>query len=298
MQSLREIETPGEPPEALVAHWVSAGVLDPGSYWVALSGGRTNAVWRVDPPDGGPAKVCKLFRAEGETPLFDNDPASERLALEALAGTSLAPGLVAAGATAAGQSLVYAHVAGRGWTAQDDPAPVARALARLHACTAPVGLPKKPMGPEFLREQTLAMLAGLGAGGADLGGLEPAIPALPTVQAVFLHGDATAGNALVVDSDITFIDWQCPARGDAAEDLAVFLSPAMQMVSGNAQLSVAQEEAFLAAYGDASTVARYRTLRPLFHWRMAAYARWRAARGDTGYAAAAEAEIAALRSAS
>jgi hypothetical protein len=42
-------------------------------------------------------------------------------------------------------------------------------------------------------------------------------------------------------------------------------------------------------------VARYNALRPLFHWRMAAYCLWRAARGDIGYAQAAALEIAALR---
>lgn len=263
-----------------------------------LSGGRTNAVWRIEPAAGGEAVVCKLYRPEGGTPLFGNDPAAERVALEALADGGLAPRPIAAGETAVGCSLVYAHVAGRGWSGQDDPAPVARALARLHRAPASAGLPEKPMAAEALRAQTLGMLAGLGARGAELAQLGPTLPVLPPARRVFLHGDATAGNTLVTARGITFIDWQCPARGDAAEDLAIFLSPAMQIVSGNAPLPVVQEAAFLAAYGDVQTVARYRALKPVFHWRMAAYCLWRAARGDAGYAQAAGTEIAALRAAS
>ena len=37
------------------------------------------------------------------------------------------------------------------------------------------------------------------------------------------------------------IDWQCPALGDPAEDIACFLSPAMQVIYGAGPLDAARE---------------------------------------------------------
>lgn len=268
------------PPAALVAYWRAAGAVPDSEPWVALAGGRSNALWRVGD------RVCKLFRPEGDTPLFANDAGAEARALEALAGTGLAPRLVAFGESPAGPSLIYIHVAGRPWVVGDDPAPVARALARLHALALSDGFPPAPMGAAALIAQAAAM-------GAE--GRPPDLPDLPSASRVFLHGDATAGNALVKADGVTFIDWQCPALGDATEDLATFLSPAMQHLSGNAPLSPEAESAFLEAYGDPKTVARYRALAPAYHWRMAAYCDWRAARGEAAYIQAAALERARLR---
>lgn len=271
-------------------------MVAPGADWRILPGGNTNHVWRIDPTTPvAPTLVCKLYRPGGDTPLFRNDPEAEAAALRSLAGTGLAPGFVAVAATDAGDSLIYSHVDGRAWTPKDDAGDVGTALARLHACPVPVGLPEQPSGDAAMRAQTRDMLAAVGAAGRELAALEPLATDAPDVARAFVHGDATAGNALVTPTGVTFIDWQCPARGDPAEDLAVFLSPAMQVVSGNPPLSLAQADAFLDAYDNPATVARYRALRPLFHWRMAAYCLWRAARGDVGYAQAAALEIAALR---
>jgi Ser/Thr protein kinase RdoA (MazF antagonist) len=284
------------PPATLVAHWVGAGVVAPGATWRALPGGNTNRVWRIEAPiRDAPALVCKLYRPGGDTPLFRNDPAAEATALRALAGTGLAPAFVAAAETAAGRSLAYAHVAGRAWRPEDAVASVAAALARLHAVPAPPELPAFLSDEPALRAQTRDMLAMIGAAGQDLARIEPPAVSAPDVTPVFVHGDATAGNVLIGAAGVTFIDWQCPGRGDPAGDLAVFLSPGMQAICGNPPLSTTQAAAFLAAYGNPATVARYNALRPLFHWRMAAYCLWRAARGDDGYTQAAALEIAALR---
>ncbi len=284
-----------EPPAALVAHWVAAGVVAPGARWQALPGGNTNRVWRIVPArPGAPVLVCKLYRPGGETPLFANDAAAEASALRALSGTGLAPDFVADAATGAGGSLIYLHVAGRVWRPQDDAGAVARALARLHSQPLPPDLPPRPGDARAMRDQARAMLAEIGQAGAELAAQEP--PEAPTSGAapVFVHGDATAGNVLVTPAGVTLIDWQCPGRGDPAGDLSLFLSPAMQAVSGNPPLSAAKAEAFLDAYGRPDIVARFRALQPLFRWRMAAYCLWRAARGDAGYARAAELEGQAL----
>lgn len=238
-----------------------------GARWVPLTGGNTNDLWQVVD------RVVKRYRPEAQTPLFANDPNAECQALRALAGTGLAPRFVAFEAG----TLVYARAEGRGWTPADGVACVAETLAKLHAIKAPVGLPVHPQGPAALARQT-----------RDLGEHVPQVPEdLPPCTPVFVHGDATAANALVRDGQLTFIDWQCPGRGDACDDIAIFLSPAMQVISGNRVLSEDEVAAFLAAYGEGDVTRRYRALRPLYAARMRGYCRWRAARGDAGYGEAA-----------
>lgn len=283
------------PPAALVTHWSQTDpILPAGARWTALQGGRTNALWRVDAPGG--AVVVKLFRPGTDTPLFRNDPDAEAQALAALAGSGLAPALRARGETALGPSLIYGHVAGRVWRPEDGVAPVARALAGLHRFTAPANLPSARGDADALRDHGRDILEMVGAPGRALAGDQPELPrSVPPVEHVFLHGDCTAGNALVADSGVTFIDWQCPAKGDPTIDLAVFLSPAMQAVSGNRPLSASEELTFLDAYGNAAVADRYHALAPLHHWRIAAYCLWRAARGDAGYEDAAKLEVERLK---
>lgn len=282
----------GAAPVALVSAWQAhwPDVFPPGSDWVPLSGGRTNTVWKV--PTARRNFVVKLFSAAGETPLFANDPDAEAVALAALLGTGLAPELAATLGSEVGQSLAYVLVPGRPWGESDDPEPVAQALARLHARPVPTDLPTSPVGPARLVADIRAM---------DPPGKFPfqPVPDLPEssgpVSRCFLHGDPTAANTLVTSDGITFVDWQCPSNGDPADDLAVFLSPAMQIVSGNPPLSARDEIAFMAAYAGLApngpvTVARYQAQAPLYHARMAAYAAWRAARGDAAYEPAIDVE--------
>lgn len=295
---------PAPPPVSLVAYWqAQASVpIPPGDRWRALAGGRTNAVWAVPSPGG--ALVVKLYRNAAATPLFGNDPDAEQASLTALAGTGLAPDLIATGHTPAGRSIVYAHVAGRTWRNGDDPVPVARALARLHAHPPAASLPRLPVGATRLRREARSIADTLGQAGEPVRShLALAVEnALPEVIPAFIHGDPTAANTLLSDGAIRFIDWQCPGLGDPADDLAVFLSPAMQIVSGNAPLGPDVAASFLDAYHEAAppgsgAVARYRARAPLYHVRMAAYALWRAQRGDRVYADAADAEIEAIRAA-
>jgi hypothetical protein len=258
------------PDADLIRFWERRGAVDPLVRWVPLTGGNTNLLWQVG------ERVVKLYRPGGDTPLFRNDPAAERIALRALEGTGLAPAFVAAGS----ESLVYRLADGRGWVPEDGVARVAETLARLHAVEPPQGLPENTMGKDALARQTRA-----------LGEEVPDVPAdMPPARPVFIHGDATAANALVSDDGVTFIDWQCPAVGDACDDIAVFLSSAMQVISGNRPLREAEVDDFLAAYGDTEVAERYRALRPLYAARMRGYCRWRAARGDDGYARAARLE--------
>lgn len=256
------------PDAELVAFWEGRGAVPKGAVWEPLTGGNTNALWRVG------MRVVKRFQPGGETPLFGNDAVAEALALRALTGTGLAPEFV----DATEGSLVYGLAPGRTWVPADGVEPVARALARLHAQHIPEGLPEVDLSVAAMSYQT-----------RNLRGDPPPVYDAPMSRA-FLHGDATAANVLVHDGAVTFIDWQCPGAGDAAHDLHLFLSPAMQVISGNEPLSLAEIETFLAAYGEGAVTQRYRALAPLYAERMRAYCLWRAARGDAGYAEAARAE--------
>lgn len=130
---------------------------------------------------------------------------------------------------------------------------------------------------------------------------EPTAPdVVPSGRRALLHGDPVPGNLILSPDGPVLIDWQCPATGDPTEDLAIFLSPAMQMFYRGRPLSADEAATFLGAYGDAATVARYRALAPWHHWRMAAYCLWRMARGggdSRAEAAAFDAELAAMREA-
>lgn len=259
--------------------------------WVPLAGGRTNPIWRIETAQG--AVVCKLFRSNAATPLFPNDPTAEAIALNALEGTSLAPRLIATGATNAGDSLVYSYVPGAPWRA--GVTPVARLLSQLHKRPLPNGLARAETGAVALLAQGQMMLDDIGTQGRALQGLKPAPVQMPAIAPVFLHGDVVPGNLLQGDKGLTLIDWQCPCVGDPCDDLAVFLSPAMQSIYGETPLSSEDEQAFLSAYDAPEIVRRYRALAPIYNWRMATFCLWKAARGDPDYAQAAKHEIARLK---
>lgn len=242
--------------------------------WRPLAGGRSNRLWRV----GG--YVVKLHDAGAVSPLFPNDAGAEARALSLFAPMGLSPELADAGA----DWVIYAHVDGKVWSG--DPAPVALLLHRLHHATVPQGSFRAlPNGSAALLDQARRMATDL-----DLPP-PPADPDLPPVEPRPVHADAVAGNVILGPSGARLIDWQCPGLGDPAEDLATFLSPAMQWLYTGRTLTDAQREAFLLAYPDRETVARFLALEPLFRWRMAAHCAWKARRGDADYARALRLEL-------
>ncbi len=250
--------------------------------WLLLSGGRSNLVWRVG------ALVVKAFDAGAQSPLFPNDPAAEARALRLCAPLNLAPALRAQGAG----WIAYDHVAGPVWST--DVASVARILNRVHR--TPVladSFRNLPMSGDGLIAAAISMTADC------LGDLPPP-PPNPGISfqasRSLLHGDAVPGNIIESAKSLILIDWQCPALGDPIEDIAAFLSPAMQWLYRGAVLTKAETADFLLAYPDAATVARYRAYAPILHWRMAAHCLWKAARGAADYARAAELELASIGS--
>ncbi len=249
-----------------------------GLPWRELTGGRSNALWRV-----GDA-VVKHFNPAAASPLFPNDPLAEALALRGLQGTGLAPTLLAEGSG----WIAYAHREGLVW--RRDIAQVAALLGRLHQMAAPAGLRNAPLGSTALRDHAWAIAQSLPI---DLPPL-PDDPRLAPVAPAFIHGDAVVGNIIQAHDGLTLIDWQCPAMGEPAEDIAAFLSPAMQWLYGGEPLSSVQVRAFLDAYPRRDVVIRYQRLAPILHWRIAAHCAWKVAKGHTDYAKALELEVAGL----
>lgn len=269
--------------------------------WSQLSGGRSNRVWSVAPKDGGTPVAVKLFGQSTANPLFANDADAEARALTALSGTGLAPKLIAGPVVVEGHGplLIYELARGAPWSRQPDE--VAGLLRRLHDRAAPDGFPASPDGSGEIAAQVHGILSACSTHpqAAALADLRPRGPAVAASgRCVFLHGDPVPGNIIVTEAGPILIDWQCPMQGDPVADIALFLSPAMQITYRGQAMTRAEADQFLSAYDDAGTVARYRALSPWYHWRMAAYCLWRAVAysEDTRTAYAAECAALAARS--
>ncbi len=235
----------------------------------------------------------KLYETARSNPLFANDPALERESLIAMAGTGMVPHVADHGVFEGRAWLAYAHITGTPWT--EDAAHVAQLLGRLHDQPAWPGLRRGSNGSADLAAQAEDILSRC-LERAALAALKPSGQVPPLKRRQVIHGDPVPGNLLAHDGTLTLIDWQCPALGDPAEDLNLFLSPAMQFLYRGAVLSRAEEDAFLAAYPDPRVVGRTLALKPWFHWRMAAYCLWKAEAGGEKDREAMQLELAALQS--
>ncbi len=289
------------PPEAFAVEMAHLGLSDLSDEWTALRGGRTNAVWHVTGPKG--SRVVKLFRPNADTPLFRNDHGAEASILHTLAGKELAPELVYYGITASGPVLVYRHVQGKPWGKEaDKPARLLRKLHREPIARELSDLRCAPHSAAELKEQTREIIDDIPAlMSEDLVASEPAETSQSLVGQALLHGDPVPNNFVCSEeasaTGVLLIDWQCPCLGDPILDLALFLSPAMQLMNRGTSLSKAERELFLRSYDDPVVVERLAALQPIFHWRMAAYCLWKTTQDlpDLSYAAGYAAEMAALR---
>ena len=279
------------PPEELVTLLRQRYAVPASGCWAALPGGQTNRSWRV--VVAGAAWVVKLFTGGTDNPLFPNAARDEARMLRHLSPTGLAPELIDEVATSFGPCLIYRHVEGATW--HEDPTIAAKALAALHRQGIPERLRKLESGSDRLVAQTEAIIVRLPeAKRQKLRDLRPEGSASPGGRSVMLHGDPVPGNMIVEGSRVTLIDWQCPAIGDPVEDLAIFLSPAMQQVYRGKPLSEKEKSAFITAYGDPDIRMPIEQLAPWHHWRMAVYCAWKVMQGQKEYEAAGKLEITAL----
>ena len=252
-----------------------------GLDWVPLTGGRTNHLWRVGD------QVVKVFDGSQASPLFPNDDAAEVEALRCFGPLGLAPRLTGSGPG----WIAYGFLSGSTW--RSDPRPVAQMLFRLHS-SRPSPLPSfrdLPSGSAALTRQARAILTECRG---NLPGTEVASGEVgPCPEVVPVHSDIVPGNLIVGSGSVTAIDWQCPAIGDPTEDLATFLSPAMQWLYRGHVLTSDERIAFLAAYPDRQVVGRLQMLLPAYRLRMAAHCLWRAERGVPDYETALKLELSA-----
>ena len=254
-----------EPIQFLLEHGLTE--LQPLSVEI-LAGGYLNQVYRVR---GAEADwVVKRFSMSSEVGLFPNLPAAEAQALERLAPTGAAPPPIAFIEDDPGAPvLVYHFYAGHSW--RQDVGQVARLLHCI-ADVDPSGFRDVPMVPRHILEQGDMFADRCDAGMRQrLRAARPAPVDMAPGPRRLIHTDFGPGNLIVGAEGLKAIDWQCPAAGDQAEDLAAFLSPAFQILYGRTPLTIEEEEGFLSVYDDDATVARLRILRPFFDWRMAAY---------------------------
>lgn len=243
----------------------------------ALTGGYLNQVFQLSGPFGD--WVVKRFRDTTELALFPNLARAEARALEILGPLGIAPRLLDFIDTPElGKILIYSFHPGRPWSVTPEDrasgagslSSVATLLRRLHQLTVD-GFRDVPVAPHDILAQGESFLAH-GERAAELSRLRPEIiDCPPLLRRSLLHTDVGPGNLIVGETEIKLIDWQCPALGDAAEDLCAFLSPAFQILYGCPPLTSSQRGLFLEAYGDRRVVERLVLLEPFFHWRMAAY---------------------------
>ena len=255
--------------------------LDYAGPMARQGGGRVNAVFRLGD------RVAKLYRPNGGTPLFPNDPDAEWRALLALAPAALAPRPLYRTATPRGDLITYAHIPGDPGCAQ--PAAVAGLLGRLHSQAPWRGLRQAVTGPMID-----GAAAGMIADTDPLHGHRPPQAAAAPIRQTPIHRDPVPANIISGRQKVCLIDYQCPALGDPAEDLAHFLSPAMQLLYGQGPLSATDIAAFLMAYPHADIRDHYARIARSLHWRMACYCQWQHDQGNGDYAAARDAEIAFL----
>ncbi len=246
------------------------------AIWFRLKGGRTNKTWRVT--DARSTFVVKLYSPDGKNPLFPNNYKDEAKALSALATTQLAPNLVVAGETPFGPVLIYEHLEGSMW--RSGTSEVASLLYKLHQRPLFENVPDRPNGSDALMMQVRHLLNQCASQKSEsIWRMKPKGSVPRIARLAPLHGDPVPGNIVVTSGGLRLIDWQCPASGDPCEDIALFLSPSMQLAYRGAILSPVETEAFLQAYPDPIVVRRYRSLSLWYHWRMAAYCLWRSEQG-------------------
>ncbi|AML51034.1 phosphotransferase [Falsihalocynthiibacter arcticus] len=262
--------------------------------WQQLSGGRTNTCWRIKNQEID--VVCKLFQKGQNNPLFPNSPSDEFSVLKLLERANLSPDPVAYQETTFGTCVLYCFLDGDAISGVDA-GEVGKTLAQLHNTPIPVRthLRKLSLSPNGVSLHGVKILDVCSFRTAQTHQkLMPVLPNLPAATPVLLHGDLVPANIIRTKISVRFIDWQCPALGDPCEDIATYLSPAMQYLYADEPLDEHQEAEFLRSYGNKEVIERYHILKPLYHWRMAAYCLWKAEDGVEDYAQGYALEMMAL----
>ncbi|MEN9647186.1 MAG: hypothetical protein RL238_3855 [Actinomycetota bacterium] len=245
-----------------------------------LTGGYRNQVWKVRTPSGFVIEKDYAEDPGDANPMYPNLPDHEAVAMAHLAGTGCAPELVSYRPPADhhGAQVIYRYVAGTQW--RRGVADVAALLGTVHRLPAPRGLRRlHRSAAEALAHADAMVGATPSSAAAALTRVRPVgVSSAPPRRLSLVHTDCGPGNIVRARHGLVLIDWQCPGVGDAVEDVACFLSPAMMILYDTPPHTAAASERFLAAYGDDAVVSRYRRDGVAWHHRIAAYCVWRSHR--------------------
>ena len=267
-------------------------LIDAKARWQPMTGGHSNDVWRVGD------RVVKLYRKNGDNPIFRNSGKDEANALRVLSGANIAPNYYGMAKSGEGLAVVYAYLDG---DHKADPIEVAELLQRVWAQKPPRQFRLSSLTPlDILREGENCNDQLRWTERVSFEHYDYTLPELPVPEPVFLHGDPVIGNILATKDGLRLIDWQCPSFGDPTRDVAIYLSPAMQYLYGSDDIA---ERVFLAAL-PTHIADRYVAMRALYLWWMERYCTWRYWQGvdaqdkqlSDKYQQAAKIEADALRS--
>jgi hypothetical protein len=231
--------------------------------------------------------VVKQFVQVPVNPMFPILPKAEHAALQFLRDHECAPTPIAFIADSPiGSLLVYEYVPGTSWNGDLDAA--ATLIARVQGIPidafAKKTFRKLPSDALALQTHAEGMLKRHpGALSDSVRELRPTVLArkhYPKRRDVLVHTDCGPGNMVSSPNGLRLIDWQCPGIGDGFQDVATFLSPAMQVLYGYPVLTDSQEQHFWGVYVSAlgqtpsdsqETLARFHGFRSSHHYRFAAY---------------------------
>jgi len=246
-----------------------------------LAGGFRNQVWKVRSGRGYVIEKQYSEDPGDPNPMYPNLPDHEAFAMAHLAGTGCAPELVSyrPANDHQGALVVYGYLPGTQWN--NGVVDVANLLHAVHHVQVPKRLRSlHRCGAEALAHAD-AMVAEVPVARerARMAAVRPTdVTDQPVRRRSLVHTDCGPGNLIRTAKGLVLIDWQCPGVGDAVEDLACFLSPAMMLLYDTEPHTSADRGVFLDAYADRGIVDRYLRDGAAWHYRIAAYCVWRAHR--------------------
>ena len=231
-----------------------------------LTGGFWNTVLHLTTDQGD--LVFKHYRPMPDNSLFLNLPADEAMALDRLKGLNVAPDLVAF--VPAEDVLIYRFLPGPEW--QNDVV-AAALLMRRQSHADPTGFRRVPTtAPAILAEadQILSRCTE-DATTRQLRQCRPVPQQHAAGPTCLIHTDAAPANMIGHGANLRLIDWQCPAAGDLAQDVATLFSPAFLTLYDRPLLSIRQRHLFLQTLDDPDLSERLSAVEPAYAWRLACY---------------------------
>lgn len=216
--------------------------------------------------------VFKHYRPVPANSLFPNAASDEARALTRLAGLNVAPDLVAFLPEA--DILLYRYIPGPEW---HDDVTAAAHLMRRQAQADPTGFRPVATTPAAILAKGDAILAQChGPLTGTLQSRRPIPHPAPPAPLSLIHTDPAPANMVGLGAGLRLIDWQCPAAGDLAQDVATLFSSTFRTLYQRPLLTQGQRDLFLHTLALPALTARLPLIEPACEWRLACYCAHRA----------------------